>query len=78
MSDQDKAVDRAVRAFAALHRVDAGSVAVTAVRKERIPNPPVPPGQMSVDPVFYRFLIHLKAGGVEGDARVEHGEVHLT
>lgn len=76
MPDDSKAVDLAKRAFAAVERVDIGSIVVESVQHQQIPNPPLPPGQMSVNPVRYRFFVQLRAGERARRFRVEAGRVY--
>jgi hypothetical protein len=76
VTDQDKAADAARRAFATEHGLDPATVEVVQVDRERIPNSPVPPGQMSIDPVRYRYFVELRSGDVSERLRVEAGHVY--
>ena len=76
MTDQDRAVDLARHAFATAQGVDISSIQVGAVDRERIPNPPLGPGQVSVGLVRYRFFVQLRSGNQSQRLRVEAGHVY--
>lgn len=76
MSSEDRAVDLAIRAFVSEHGGSASEVSALSVSKQQIPNPPTGPGQVSINPVRYRFFIHLRSNSAEGRYRVEGGHVY--
>jgi len=61
MADDARAVERAREAFQAAHGGDPATVRLISVAHERIPNPPLQPGQVSIDPVLYRYFIELRS-----------------
>lgn len=74
MSEQ-KHVELAVADFARRAGVAASDVTVIGVSKERIPNPPLGPGQVSTNPVVYRYFIELEAGGESASYVGERGRI---
>jgi hypothetical protein len=76
VSSEKRAVDLAINVFMSQHGGDASAVSVVSVSKERIPNPPLEPGQVSIDPVRYRFFVHLRGNSAEARYRVEGGNVY--
>lgn len=75
---ENKYVDQAVADFARRAGVAVSDVTVTRVTRERIPNPPLQPGQMGIDPVVYRYFIALEAAGQSASYVGEHGKVRPT
>lgn len=76
MAEQGRAVALAVGAFCRHHGCAPDAVDVVEIAKQRIPNPPLEPGQMSTNPVLYRFFITLRSGGVSERLRVEGKHVY--
>jgi hypothetical protein len=76
MPDTNRAADMARQFFAAEHGVNASAVEVLGVAYERIPNPPHTPGEMSIDPVLYRYFVDLRSGTAAERLRVEAGRIY--
>jgi len=78
MPDDAKAVALARQAFVAAHGGDADAVQVVSLQHELIPNPPLGPGQMSVDPVRYRYFVELRSAMADERYRVEGNNVYRS
>jgi len=76
MSSEKRAVDLAINAFVNQYGGDASAVSVISVSKQQIPNPPTAPGQVSINPVRYRFFVQLRGNSAEARYRVEGGHVY--
>ncbi len=76
MASEDQAVELAKQAFSAAYGGAASAIETVSVSKQLIPNPPHEPGQVSIDPVRYRFFIHLRSSQAEERYRVESGHVY--
>ena len=78
MPDDAKAAALARQAFVAAHGGDADAVGIVSVRHELIPNPPLGPGQISIDPVRYRYFVELRSAGADERYRVEGNHVYRS
>lgn len=76
MTEQDRAVDAARRAFSVAHGVDPATVEVVEVERQQIPNPPNKPGEVSINPVRYRYFVQLRSDMVSERLRVEGKHVY--
>lgn len=76
MSSEQRAVDLAISAFVTQYGGTSADVTVDSVFKQQIPNPPTAPGQVSINPVRYRFFVQLRGNSVEARYRVEGGHVY--
>lgn len=76
MSSEERAVELAIRVFVSEHGGSASEVSILSVSKQQIPNPPTGPGQVSINPVRYRFFIHLRSNLAEERYRVEGRNVY--
>jgi hypothetical protein len=73
-----KYVELAVADLARSAGVATSDVSVTGVTKQRIPNEPHQPGQVSIDPVLYRYFIELEAAGETARYVGEHGKIRRS